>query len=334
VKEKLPWAVCVVLVACAIAAAIQMWNRRAGSARVPDFHLIERSGREVSRRSMVGEVWVADFVFTRCQWSCPKMCTLMDDLRRKTPEARFVSFTVDPEHDTVQELKTWVASHGVDRDEWLWLTGKGREEIQKIAEGFLIPVGRVGPDRMEILHSSRLVLVDRYGRIRGRYAAVDDATLERRPEELQGLQDDLRKVLAEPFLPVARLPAANAAMNTTTFVLLLTGVCLIKAKKVGAHKAAMLGALAVSGLFLISYLTVHYFLGSTPYPHQDWRRPVYFAILVSHTILAGVVGILAPMTVYRAFRDQIDRHRRLAKVTLPIWLYVSVTGVVIYFMLY
>ena len=134
-KEKLPWAVCIVLVACAIAAAIQMWNQRAGITRVPNFHLIERSGREVSRRSMVGEVWVADFVFTRCQWSCPKMCTLMDDLRRKTPEARFVSFTVDPEHDTVQELKAWGASHGVDREEWLWLTGKSREEVQKIAEG-------------------------------------------------------------------------------------------------------------------------------------------------------------------------------------------------------
>ncbi|HXX93829.1 MAG TPA: DUF420 domain-containing protein, partial [Planctomycetota bacterium] len=303
-------------------------------ARVPDFRLVERSGREVSRRSLVGEVWVADFIFTRCQWSCPKMCTLMDDLRRHTPGAKFVSFTVDPEHDTAEVLRGWVATHGVDQPEWSWLTGKSREELQKIAEGFLIPVGRVGPDRMEILHSSRLVLVDRYGRIRGRYAVVDDATLERRTEEMRALQDDLLRVMAEPFLPVTRLPAVNAALNATTFVLLLAGVGFIAAKKVGAHKGMMLAALSVSGLFLVSYLTTHYYLGSTPYPHHDGRRPVYFTILISHTILAAVVAVLAPLTVYRAFRGQLDRHRRVAKVTLPLWLYVSVTGVVIYFMLY
>jgi protein SCO1/2 len=337
VKQKLPWAVCVVLVACAIAVAIQMWNRRAENARLPDFHLVERSGREVSRRSLLGQVWVADFVFLKCTWSCPKMYSAMDALLQRVPEARYVSFSVDPEHDTPEFMAKTLPTLGIDKEAWYWLSGASREEMQRIALGFMRPAST----GEEIVHSERFFLVDRYGRIRASYPVLlvetlaDGKLVVRRDEAvLKQLEEDLRKLLSEPYLPVARLPAANAMMNSTTFVLLVTGLCFIKAKKIGAHKAAMLGALTVSGLFLVSYLTAHYFLGSTPYPHHDWRRPVYFTILISHTILAGVVAVLAPVTVYRAFRDQIDRHRRLAKVTLPMWLYVSVTGVVIYFMLY
>jgi uncharacterized membrane protein YozB (DUF420 family) len=126
----------------------------------------------------------------------------------------------------------------------------------------------------------------------------------------------------------------NASLNGLSALLLTIGFILIKLKRVGAHKAAMLAALCTSTLFLVSYLTAHHYLGSTPYPGGGWLRPLYFSILVSHTILAALIVPLAILTLYRAFREQFDRHRKIAWVTLPAWFYVSITGVIIYFMLY
>jgi uncharacterized membrane protein YozB (DUF420 family) len=96
----------------------------------------------------------------------------------------------------------------------------------------------------------------------------------------------------------------------------------------------MLAAFAVSVLFLVSYLTYHYHAGTTRFPGQGWVRPVYFAVLISHTILAALVPFLAVATLFRALKEQFPRHRWIARWTLPIWLYVSVTGVVVYLMLY
>jgi uncharacterized membrane protein YozB (DUF420 family) len=123
-------------------------------------------------------------------------------------------------------------------------------------------------------------------------------------------------------------------LNAASGVFLILGLLLIKAGKPGAHKACMLAALVASALFLVSYLTAHHFLGSTPYPGQGALRKIYFSILISHTILAALIVPLALVTVYRAFREDFARHRAIAVWTFPIWLYVSVTGVVIYFMLY
>jgi uncharacterized membrane protein YozB (DUF420 family) len=148
------------------------------------------------------------------------------------------------------------------------------------------------------------------------------------------LEDELAKVLAEPAIPVTRLPALNACLNGAAGVLLILGLCCIKAKRPGAHKAFMLMALTSSSVFLVSYLTAHQFLGSTPYKGEGPIRTLYFTILISHTVLAALIVPIALLTVYRAFQEDFDRHRALAKWTFPIWLYVSVTGVVIYFMLY
>jgi len=331
VKEKVVWILFVVLAACGVAAAVQVWNRKAGSARAPDFRLTDRTGQGVSRRSLLGQVWVAEFIFTRCEYSCPKMYSAMDAVLRKVPEARYVSFTVDPEHDTPEPLAKKVPTLGVDHAEWHWLSGASREEMQRIAHGFVRPAST---GKEEIVHSERFFLIDRYGRLRASYPVIDAYTLVRDEQVMARLEADLRQVLAEPYFPVTRLPSVNACLNATSFVLLITGLVCIKAKRVGAHKAAMLSALTVSAIFLVSYLTAHYYLGSTRYEGQGWTRPLYFSILLSHTILAGVVAILAPLTVFRAFREQIERHKALARWTFPIWLYVSMTGVVIYFMLY
>jgi len=130
------------------------------------------------------------------------------------------------------------------------------------------------------------------------------------------------------------LPAVNATLNVTTGLLLVSGYLCIRRKKVTAHKACMASGVFVSALFLASYLFYHYHHGSTRFQGQGWIRPVYFTILISHTMLAVCVVPLVGVTVYRALRRQFDRHKKIARWTLPIWLYVSVTGVVVYWMLY
>lgn len=115
---------------------------------------------------------------------------------------------------------------------------------------------------------------------------------------------------------------------------MLTGFWFIRHKNVRAHQMAMVSAFVVSSLFLACYLYYHYQVGSVAYTGQGWVRGVYFAILISHIVLAAVILPLALTTLYRAVRGQFELHKRIAKLTLPVWLYVSVTGVVIYWMLY
>ena len=136
------------------------------------------------------------------------------------------------------------------------------------------------------------------------------------------------------MLAFADLPAVNAALNALSATLLLCGFRFIRRKQITAHKRCMLGAVTASVLFLISYVTYHYSAGTTRFPHQGWLRALYFTILISHTILAVTVVPLVLSTLIRALRGQFDRHRRIARWTLPIWLYVSITGVVVYLMLY
>jgi uncharacterized membrane protein YozB (DUF420 family) len=126
----------------------------------------------------------------------------------------------------------------------------------------------------------------------------------------------------------------NATLNATSAVLLIVGYYYIRQRHQQAHRACMLAAFSVSVLFLVSYIIYHFHAGTTRFPGQGWIRPVYFALLLSHTVLAALVPFLALLTLSRALRQQFDRHRAIARWTLPVWLYVSVTGVVIYWLLY
>jgi uncharacterized membrane protein YozB (DUF420 family) len=135
-------------------------------------------------------------------------------------------------------------------------------------------------------------------------------------------------------IPLADLPAVNAALNATSALLLVSGYSFIRRRRVTAHKICMGAALATSTLFLLSYLSYHYHIGSMPFRGQGWIRPLYFTLLISHTSLAAVIVPLAIITLYRAWKAQFTRHVRIARWTLPIWLYVSITGVIIYCMLY
>lgn len=135
-------------------------------------------------------------------------------------------------------------------------------------------------------------------------------------------------------MQAADLPALNATLNAVAAGWLVLGYVLIRRGRRRAHRAAMLAACATSALFLASYLVYHSQAGSRPFTGQGWIRPVYFTILVSHIVLAAAVLPLALVTLVRGLRARYDHHRRLARITLPVWLYVSVTGVVVYLMLY
>jgi len=130
------------------------------------------------------------------------------------------------------------------------------------------------------------------------------------------------------------LPALNAGLNASAAVLLVTGYWLIRSGRKQAHKRVMVAAFAVSCLFLISYLVYHYQVGSVRFQKTGAIRTVYLSILATHTVLAAAVPLLAIVTLTRALRGRFERHRSIARWTLPVWLYVSVTGVVVYWMLY
>lgn len=135
-------------------------------------------------------------------------------------------------------------------------------------------------------------------------------------------------------MTVNDLPLVNAVLNTSCTVLLLTGFYFIKRRRIAAHRAVMISAFAISILFLTSYLIYHSQVGTVHFTGAGLIRPVYFTILTSHTILAAALPFLVVITLSRALLRRFDRHKKLAHWTLPIWLYVSVTGVVIYLMLY
>ncbi|MBI4550290.1 MAG: DUF420 domain-containing protein [Candidatus Omnitrophica bacterium] len=132
----------------------------------------------------------------------------------------------------------------------------------------------------------------------------------------------------------SQLPALNASLNMASAFLVLLGFVFIKQRAITAHTIAMLGACLTSTLFLVSYLTYHYFHGSIRFQGQGWLRALYFVVLISHTVLAAVILPMVLATLWQALRGRFVKHAAWGRVTLPVWLYVSITGVVVYWMLY
>lgn len=135
-------------------------------------------------------------------------------------------------------------------------------------------------------------------------------------------------------MSVTDLPALNASLNAISFVFLATGYVFIRKGRRDAHRNCMVGALIVSALFLTSYVIYHLNVGSVPFQKTGWIRTVYFAVLIPHVILAAAIVPMVLMTVSRAWAKKFDKHRRIARWTLPLWMYVSITGVIVYVMLY
>lgn len=135
-------------------------------------------------------------------------------------------------------------------------------------------------------------------------------------------------------MSVNDLPHVNASLNALATLLIVAGFMAVKSRRLELHKRLMLAAVGVSAAFLTCYLVYHFHVPSMKYSGVGAMRVVYFAILISHIVLAATVPIFVGMTLYRAYRNQFEAHKRIAKWTLPIWLYVSVTGVIVYWMLY
>jgi protein SCO1/2/putative membrane protein len=136
------------------------------------------------------------------------------------------------------------------------------------------------------------------------------------------------------FFSVRDLPTVNAALNATAALLLINGYRLIRQGRREAHRKTMLAAFGVSVLFLVCYLVYHYNVGSVRFEKPGTVRTLYLGILLTHTVLAAAVPVLAILSLRRGLKGDFVRHRRIARWTLPIWLYVSVTGVIVYWMLY
>lgn len=344
-RIRLFWLSALVLAGVAVTGAgflILQWRTARAAlpvlGGVPDFSFTERSGRTVARADLTGQVWIADFIFTRCAGPCPAMSAQLAQLQRSLAPSgpvRLVSFTVDPDHDTPAVLTEYADRFGASAERWWFLTGKKESIYTMATQGFHLAVQENPsetrlPDQGPFMHSTRFVLVDRQGRIRGYYSSEDNDVLSR-------LLGDIGILLRENacMISISDLPAVNATLNATTAILLLSGFVFIRRKNIGAHKASMILATLVSGLFLISYLVYHFHRGATRFSGQGWSRLIYFSILIPHTILAMLA--LAPLvviTLRRAWRSEFVKHRRIARWTFPLWLYVSVTGLIVYWMLY
>jgi len=295
------------------------------------FRLTEKSGREITQADLAGDVWVAAFIFTRCPASCPRISAVMKGLQGPLADAgvRLVSLSVDPEYDTPAVLTAYAKALGADPDRWWFLTGRESEIHDLILDRFHITVKKndktvADPSIEAVTHSNRLVLVDRGNMVVG----VFDS------DEPEAVRDLLSKAKRRSSW-ARRLPAVNATLNGTCALLLLLGWTMILTGRVRAHAACMISAVVVSAVFLACYLLYHYEVGSVAFRGEGAARATYLTILLSHTILAtfGVVPLVT-LTLIRAIRGQYGRHAAIARVTFPIWLYVSITGVVIYWMLY
>ncbi len=340
-----------------------MWD----PSGIADFDLIERSGKKVTRADLLGKPWVVCFIFTRCVTSCPRITEQMRQLQQKLKgvDVRLVTITVDPEFDTPEVLKKHAELYGADKDKWLFLSGDQAVIYRLIIETFKMPVQQETGERRkpgyEVAHSNNILLVDAKGRVLRKYLGTEEsevAALARdlksesenpgsvKPQKfaitMQAPREDEDKAAGSNAKPIAdegppwirKLPAVNASLNGLALLLLLCGFAAVRKGVIHVHKRFMLSAFVVSTTFLACYVLYHVYAGSKPFTGTGPLRTVYFAILISHIVLAIGVAVLAPMTIFLGLSGRISTHRALARVTFPIWLYVSVTGVIIYLMLY
>ena len=241
--------------------------------------------------------------------------------------------------DAPEVLRRYAGDHQADTTQWIFLTGP-KHDVHKIVQEIFKQTALVNPEPTpgkEILHSSNLVVVDRRGVMRGYMDGKEPSAgqqLYDRLIQLSGRQIFFTRTAVEPRV---FLPRWNAGLNACGALLLALGYLAIRLRKIALHKLCMLAALTTSALFLASYLYYHIAVlegHATPFTAGGWVRGVYFTVLISHMILAALVAPLALTVAWFGLRNRLDRHVRLARWTLPVWFYVSITGVVVYWMLY
>lgn len=297
------------------------------------FRAVERSGKTVTEADLADRVWIAGFVFTHCRQSCPRVAAALSLAQSRLADGgvKLVCVSVDPERDTPRVLSAFAKSYRADPDRWWFLTGQKDEILRLVRNRFQLGLSPSSPEDQaaggeEIGHSAHLALVDRGNQVVGYYDSGEEA-------EMTELIARARRLDATPPW-VYRLPTLNALLNGTCACLLVAGWFLVRTRNIRGHAACMISGLIVSALFLTSYLVYHFFVGSVPFRGQGPLRFAYFTILISHTFLAIAVLPFLFLTVSRATRRRFVEHARIARATFPVWLYVSLTGVVIYVLLY
>ena len=312
-----------------------------GGIPVGDFHLQERGGQYVRAGDLRGKVWVAQFFYpgcNRCSRNTPTMKTLQDLYRGKA-DVRLVSIDLLDSLKTIgpDTLNEFAKSYEAEPNQWLFLTGPGASDavgscFSKIAmENEKPTLGDA------VIHETNLVLVNANGIMVGYVDGTQPGAADALKEQIDRLRRGQRRL--EERIPITGgdLPWLNAMLNSTCTILLLLGWILIRMRYETLHKLVMLSALGVSAVFLTSYLFYHFVvmeMEHTRFRGEGAAKYVYFAILLSHTILAIVVAPLAIYITVQGLRNALAAHVKMARWTLPIWLYVSVTGVVVYWMLY
>ena len=302
------------------------------------FTLTERSRQQLTAFDLRDRVWIAAFVFSRCPSSCPRISKVMKDMQRNLGDTNvlLVSISVDPDHDTPDVLRTFADRYGASPSRWLFVTGLKSEIYKLILNGFMqsvseVPAAERKGDIEAISHSDRLSLVGPGNVLLGVYNSTDPKAVLRLEARARFL-DRMQKAAHGNWID--RLPALNAGLNALCALLLVAGWGLIRMGKREVHAGFMIMAIVVSVLFLTSYLIYHCHVGSVWFPGQGAIRIAYRAILLSHTVLAVAVVPLVAVTFTLATMGRFSTHARVACVTFPVWLYVSVTGVVVYLMLY
>jgi protein SCO1/2/putative membrane protein len=327
-----------------------------GALALGEFQLRERSGHVITQADLAGRVCIASFIFTRCPLSCPRITTVVKGLqsRLRSTNVLLLSISVDPEHDTPAVLAEFARRYDAAPDRWWFLTGPKASIYDLVRNRFRLalqhaPTSAAGAGSEAISHSDRLALLDR-GKVVGFFDSTD-------PQAVVELAGQARRRALPAW--IRALPGLNATLNALCAAFLIAGWITIRRRRslppqpveidsgmtlrqpvlsqpaVRAHRFLMALAVTCSSLFLTSYLFYHQQAGSVPFRGGGVARLQYFTILLSHTILAsfGVVPLVI-LTLVQALRGRFDRHLFIARITFPIWIYVSITGVLIYLMLY
>lgn len=324
---------------------------------VPDFTFDDSRGGELSKADLEGRVWIGVPFFLECTGPCPSITR--DILERLYPELEgtdvtIVSFSLDPERDTPEALDAYAKTLEIDRDRWLFVSASEEGAMHDfIREGLRVPVQRDAESEdigQAITHGTRMPVVDVNGLIAGFYDLADPALASGMSgDAAMGIEDATALLEARFALLINRaralsaggsvIPLVNACLNGTAFVLLIAGLVAIKRGRKKGHEHLMKLAFLVSAAFLACYLYYHFAVlpisgGPTRYNGDGAAKIAYLVMLASHVLLAVVNLPMVLRTFWLAHKEDWERHKRLAKLTLPIWLYVSITGVLVYLVLY
>jgi len=296
---------------------------------MPRFGLTDQNGKPFESESLKGNPAILAFVFTRCAGPCPVMFAEMAAMQGRIADHRvkFILITIDPKRDTPEVLKRKLSELKADESRWSFLTG-GIPEIFRIQKEMMLAHGR---DENDLVHSDRFMLFDKAGVCRGRF----DGKLQSDMTELVGAANHLLNEPVQRSRAATVIPLINSCFNGLSTLLLISGFLLIRSGNWKAHAVCMSLALGSSALFLVGYLLNKYLYGThfSGLPPGALRTG-YFILLTSHTILAIAVLPLVFVTVLRVVNKKWDKHRMIARPTLAVWLYVSVTGVIVYLALY